>query len=102
MQDVGFPDDITKYTKYTCSILWNNLDSTIKNSPSLDVFIKRDSKKFTCRFIQIINCLAPVSPFSVDCFVQIINCLVPVSPFSVDCFGLDHLTKLISKYTLLC
>ena len=27
--------------KYTCSILWNNLDSTIKNCPSLNVFKKR-------------------------------------------------------------
>ena len=31
--------------KYTCSILWNNLDSVIKNSPSLNVFKKR-LKKF--------------------------------------------------------
>ena len=31
--------------KYTCSILWNNLDSIIKNSPSLNVFKKR-LKKF--------------------------------------------------------
>ena len=48
------------------------------------MFLKRDLKKFTCRFIQIINCLTPVSPFSVDSF------------------RLDHLTKLISKYTLFC
>ena len=31
--------------KYTCSILWNNLDSIIKNSPPLNVFKKR-LKKF--------------------------------------------------------
>ena len=30
--------------KYTCSILWNNLDSIIKNSPSLNVFKKRFKK----------------------------------------------------------
>ena len=53
--------------KYTCSILWNNLESTIKNSPSLNVFKKR-FKNFYLSFIQIINCLTPVSPFSVDSF----------------------------------
>ena len=31
--------------KYACSILWNNLDSITKNSPSLNVFKKR-LKKF--------------------------------------------------------
>ena len=35
--------------KYICSILWNNLDSTIKNSPSLNVFKKR-FKKFYLSF----------------------------------------------------
>ena len=35
--------------KYTCSILWNNLDSIIKNSPSLNVFKKR-LKKFYLSF----------------------------------------------------
>ena len=48
------------------------------------MFLKRDLKSFTCRLIQIIKCLTPKSPFSVDSF------------------GLDHLTKLISNYTLLC
>ena len=70
--------------KYTCSILSNNLDSIIKNIVHHWMFLNRDLKNFTCRFIQIINCL------------------IPVSPFSVDSFGLDHLTKLISKCTLFC
>ena len=32
------------------------------------MFLKRDLKTFTCRLIQIINCLTPISPFSVDSF----------------------------------